>query len=133
MTTITRLLDLAHELGVHLQHHDGGPLGWYSRSLRTISTRRGLSVWDYKTTLAHELGHAYYGDSMTACGRRHTRQERRADLYAAKLLIDRTQLVDLALWHREDAHGLAIDLEVTPDLLELYLDTYPLHLTGETA
>lgn len=133
MTSIHELHDMAELLGVHLRHHDGDPKGWYSPSLRTISTKRGMAVWDYKSTLAHELAHAVYGDEKTDHGHFDQRQETRADRFAAKLLINPHQLHDVALWHRNDLHALAIDLEVTPTLLEIYLEAHPLNLKEGTA
>ena len=53
---------MAYIMGVTLQHHHGPPKGWYSPSLRVISTMHNMAVWDYKSTLAHELGHAVYND-----------------------------------------------------------------------
>lgn len=131
--SIHDLHQIAYDLRVPLTHHDHGPPGWYSRSMKRISTRRGMAVWDYKTVLAHELGHAHYGDAATACGHHGKRQERRADLYAAELLIDPRRLHDLALWHRHDLASLAADLEVTPHLLAVYIDRHPLTLKEDTA
>lgn len=88
MTSIHDLHDIASLLGVELRHHNGLPKGWYSPSLRVISTMRDMAVWDYKTTLARELGHAF--------------------------------------------HSLAIDLEVTPHILEIYLKERP-HILKELA
>ncbi|WP_208854335.1 ImmA/IrrE family metallo-endopeptidase [Corynebacterium ciconiae] len=96
--------------------------------MRRISTRRGLAVWDYRSVLAHELGHATYGDVASDCGRTNSKQERRADLFAAELLIDPQQLSDLALWHRHDFRSLAADLEVTPSLLKLYIEHHDISL-----
>ena len=90
------------------------PQGWYSPSLRVISTMRDMAVWDYKSTLAHELGHAVYNDRKTGHDNFDHRQEERADRFAAKLLITDDELKHLAPWHGNDFHGLAIDLEVTP-------------------
>lgn len=133
LTSIHDLHQIAYGLDVTLTHHDHGPLGWYSPKQRRISTRRGLAVWDYKTILAHELGHAVNDDHFINHLRFNDRQERRADEYAAELLIKPQQLHDLALWHRNDMNSLAADLEVTPHLLTVYLDTHPLELEGDAS
>lgn len=125
MTSIHDLHDMACIMGVELRHHHGLPKGWYSPSLRMISTMRGMTVWDYKSTLAHELGHAVYNDQKTGHADFDQRQEDRADRFAAKLLINDDELKHLAPWHGTDLHGLAIDLEVTPRLLEVYLKQHP--------
>ena len=52
---------LAESMGVQLQRHTGGPPGWYDHYRRIISTRRGQSIGQYKSVLAHELGHAAHG------------------------------------------------------------------------
>lgn len=90
-------------------------------------------MWDYKSVLAHELGHAVNEDHFINHLEFNTRQERRADEYAAELFINPQQLHDLALWHRNDLDSLAADLEVAPHLLTIYLDTHPLELKEETA
>ena len=118
-TTITDLHIIAETLGVKLEHHINGPPGWYHHRTRTISTRRKLGICDYKTVLAHELAHATYGDS--ACGGWNSKQERRANRLAARLLIDPRDLQDAIQWHGDDSHSIALDLEVTPNLLNIFL------------
>ena len=132
MTSIHDLHDMAYIMGVELRHHHGLPKGWYSPSLRVISTMRGMTVWDYKSTLAHELGHAVYNDQKTGHDDFDQRQEDRADRFAAKLLINDDELRHLAPWHGNDFHSLAIDLEVTPKLLDVYLKVHP-HILKEIA
>ena len=70
---------LAESIGVQLQRHTGGHPGWYDHHRRIISTRRGQSIGQYKSVLAHELGHAAHGDTPTGNGHFDQRQERRAD------------------------------------------------------
>ncbi|CAQ04527.1 ImmA/IrrE family metallo-endopeptidase [Corynebacterium urealyticum] len=48
-----------------------------------------MSITQYRSTLAHELGHAYYGDEPTGNGHYDQGQEARTDEYAARLLIPR--------------------------------------------
>lgn len=122
--TITNpdLARLAERLGVRLVRHNGGPKGYYRHSTRTISTRRGLSIAEYRSTLAHELGHAAHGDEPTGNGHYGQRQERRADRYAARLLIDPD---DLDTWCRFygpcNLPMIAHELEVTTHLLAVYM------------
>ncbi|MGP5735768.1 ImmA/IrrE family metallo-endopeptidase [Candidatus Corynebacterium faecigallinarum] len=123
--TITNpdLARLAERLGVRLVRHDGGPKGYYRHSTQTISTRRGLSIAEYRSTLAHELGHAAYGDELTGNGHYDQRQERRADRYAAMLLIDPD---DLDSWCRfygpSNLPSIAHELEVTTHILATWRD-----------
>ena len=122
--TITNpdLARLAERLGVRLVRHNGGPKGYYRHSTQTISTRRGLSIAEYRSTLAHELGHAAYGDEPTGNGHYDQRQECRADRYAARLLIHHD---DLDSWCRfygpDNLPAIAHELEVTTHLLTVYL------------
>lgn len=133
MTSIHDLHQLAHDMGVELTHHDHDTPGFYLDTYRVISTRRGLAVWDYKSVLAHELGHAYYRDRRSGHLYFDEKQERRADKFAADLLIDPEQLRELAAWHRHDFRSLAADLEVTPRLLTVYLESHPHLLKGLAA
>lgn len=125
--SIHDLHQIAHNLGIEISHHTGGKIAWFSPTLKLISTHRGLTIWDYKSALAHELGHAINGDQHINHHYFNDCQERRADEYAAKLLIDHEDLHDLFLWHGNDFASLAIDLEVTPHLLEVYLNMNPLN------
>ena len=106
----------AQELGVRLRRHTGGPKGIYHHTLRTISTRRGMSIQQYRSTLAHELAHAHYGDTPRR-GIYSVRQETRADSYAARLLITPQAFFDAATWHNGHLGGMADELEVTHHLL----------------
>ena len=120
-TTFLDLHHLAEQLGVKLVHHSGGVKGWYHHPTRTISTRRGMSTAQYKSTLAHELGHAFYGDVTTGHGWFDTRTEHRADQYAARLLITPEDFHDAYIWHGGHLPAIADDLEVTHHLLATWL------------
>lgn len=122
---------MAYLLEVRLAHHDTGPLGWYSPSLQTISTRRGLTIADYKSTLAHELGHAVYRDQHTGHGHFDRKQETRADRFAARLLIDPEQLATSAAFYRDNLPAIANDLDITPHLLRIYLSAVPERTTHQ--
>lgn len=111
---------LAESMGVQLQRHTGGPPGWYDHHRRIISTRRGQSIGQYKSVLAHELGHAHYGDTPTGNGHYDQRQERRADEYAARLLISPVEFEAAATWHQGHLPAIADELEVTKHILKTW-------------
>lgn len=111
---------LAESMGVQLQRHTGGRPGWYDHHRRVISTRRGQSISQYRSVLAHELGHAHYGDTPTGNGHFDQRQERRADEYAAQLLINPHDFEAAAIWHHGHLPAIADELEVTQHLLKTW-------------
>lgn len=111
-------------MGVSLTRHDGGLKGFYIDELRLISTRRGLSVAEYKSTLAHELAHAHFGDRLTKVQEFDSRQERRADLWAANLLIDPLEFEACIRWNQGDFEATAHDLEVTKHLLKAWVQRH---------
>lgn len=115
------LAAIAEWLEVDTTHHAGGPKGWYSPSRRLISTRSGLTIAEYRSTLSHELGHAYYDDHPITHGWFGRRQERRADEFAAHLLIDPNQLHESASFYGDNLPAIAHDLEVTLRLLTNHL------------
>ena len=122
MITNPDLARLAESMGVRLQRHDGGPKGLYIDKLRTITTRRGLTIAEYRSTLAHELAHAHYRDVPCRDPVRHARQERRADKWAARLLLDGVDVRSTLAWHNHHRAPAAHDLEVTIHLLDTYID-----------
>lgn len=122
MTTSTVELHLlAEHMDMQLKRHTGGCPGWYDHHRRIISTRRGQSIGQYKSVLAHELGHAHYGDTPTGNGHFDQRQERRADEYAAQLLINPGDFKAAAVWHHGHLPAIADELEVTHHLLATWL------------
>ncbi|WP_165164947.1 ImmA/IrrE family metallo-endopeptidase [Corynebacterium qintianiae] len=121
MITNPDLARLAEGMGVRLQRHDNGPKGMYVDTTRTITTRRGLSIAEYRSTLAHELGHAHYRDVPCRDPVRHARQERRADRWAARLLLDGVDVAGTLAWHGHHRAPAAYELEVTVHLLDVYL------------
>lgn len=119
-TSAVELHLLAESMGVQLRRHTGGPPGWYDHQRRVISTRRGQSIGQYKSVLAHELGHAHYGDTPTGNGHFDQRQERRADEFAARLLISPVEFEAAAAWHQGHLPAIADELEVTKHLLKTW-------------
>ena len=76
---------------------------------------------DVAAILAHELGHAHYGDERTGNGYYDQRQEKRAWDFAAGLLIHPADLAAAVAWHGWHIPSLADELEVTQHLLNHYL------------
>lgn len=108
---------LAEQMGVTLHHHDGGAKGYYFHAIRLITTQRGLSIAEYRSTLAHELAHAHYCDTTST-----PRIETRAHRWAANLLLDEHAVRDALIWHNHHRSPAAYDLEVTEHLLGVWLE-----------
>ncbi|WP_408931096.1 ImmA/IrrE family metallo-endopeptidase [Corynebacterium sp. YSMAA1_1_D6] len=83
-----------------------------------------MSIQQYRSVLAHELGHAHYGDTPTGNGHYDQRQERRADEYAARLLINPHDFEAAATWHHGHLPAIADELEVTKHLLRVWKAHY---------
>lgn len=114
---------LASTMGVEVVHHTGGAPGWYDHARRVISMRRGQSPRQYRSVLAHELGHAHYRDVPTGKGHFDQRQERRADRWAADLLISAVELRAASAWHHGNLPAIADELDVTKHLLAIWIGT----------
>lgn len=94
--------------------------GFYVKEAQIIVVSSLLSHTQKRSTLAHELGHAHYGDVAALDRPMREWQERRADEWAAQLLINR-QEYDAA----EELHGphpgtVAHHLNVTRELTEVW-------------
>lgn len=116
MITSHDLHVLADHMGIHLAKHAGGLKGFYIHDLRLISTRRGLTIAEYRSTLAHELAHAHYQDTFST-----PKIEARADRWAANYLLDEHDVRDALVWHNHHRSPAAYDLEVTEHLLDVWL------------
>lgn len=116
--TISLDLDqIAHDMGVLVVDGRGPAKGLYHHDLGVISLRSDLSPIQRRCTLAHELGHAHFGDSPTGNGHFDHLQELRADRWAANLLIHQNHFFDAAAWHHGHLSAMADELEVTHHLL----------------
>lgn len=94
--------------------------GEYVHERRLIRLKRGMASRLYRTTLAHECGHAVYGDLPTRFGPVHWKQERRAETWAALALIDLDGYRDAERRHDGNVEAMAVTLDVTTDLVEAY-------------
>lgn len=83
------LLRMADDAGIRVMWRDlGRRRGEYRHSARLITLNPRMSEVLQRSTLAHELGHAHHGDTWTDDPRLLEERERRADAYAARLLVD---------------------------------------------
>lgn len=111
-------MQLASEVGVsvHVAHFSDDPdlLGFYSLEQQKIVLRFGLTPFEMRSVLAHELAHAYYGDECSSDA-----NERRAERYAAQLLIS-PEGYAAAEAGGSDVWTIAEELRVTVDVVETY-------------
>ncbi|MDU0478353.1 ImmA/IrrE family metallo-endopeptidase [Staphylococcus chromogenes] len=84
----------------------------YLHPRRMILIRPGLDPITYRCALAHELGHAFYQDEDHG----NPRLEKRADLWAARLLISPVDYMLAERLHDGHIGAIAHELGVTPHL-----------------
>lgn len=119
VSSIADLERLAEEMNVTLCSHTGGEKGrWHSR-WRAISIRKGLGPVNHLCTLAHELGHAVLGHDSTATGWLYDLQERDADRWAARILIN-PHAYTAAEQRHPSAHAIAFELGVTVHVVDVW-------------
>lgn len=114
---------LADALGVAVvetPYLDDGLNGQYLHHRRLILLRQGLDPWTRKSALAHELGHAWHGDDIHG----DPRMERRADQFAAQILITPTEYRLAEKLHDGHIGAIAYELGVTPHLITVWKDLY---------
>nr|WP_280927115.1 ImmA/IrrE family metallo-endopeptidase [Rothia dentocariosa] len=119
----------AHTLGVDIVWGTPGHgmLGRYDHASRTITLREGMRTRQERSVLAHELVHAVRGDEHDAWDASYSaRRERSCDLLAAENLIDPGDLRRAAAFYPDNLPALAYELDVTEELLVIYLDAHPL-------
>lgn len=114
------LLRLLEENGLHLIERSGRTYGGYEPQTATIRVTPGLTSRVTCSVVAHELAHAMLGHTPTADAAARGCQERRADEWAARLLI-----TPAAYAAAEQARGphpasLAFDLGVTIEIVLAY-------------
>lgn len=118
--TTTSLLDLASSIGVSLTEHKTGKKGYYLHYSRTISLRNNLTERAFRSTLAHELSHAIHGDEPTSLDWMDAKIERRADEFAAQLLIDPSEVAAAESQHGPHDDAISYELGVSRHLLSVW-------------
>lgn len=119
MDTAKDLNAIAAAAGCHIGTHTGGDKGRYYGGGR-ITIRAGLGPINYRCTLAHEIGHHVLGHDPAATGWIQDRQERRADEYAARLLISPADYAAAEHAHGPHPGAIAAALEVTVHMVEVF-------------
>jgi len=115
-----QLLQLVEAHGLRVVERSGRTRGGFEPHSATIRVAPGLSARTASSVLAHELGHAVLGHEPADDRRTREIQERRADEWAARLLI--TPEAYAAAEHRRGTHlaSLAFELGVTVELVTAY-------------
>lgn len=114
------LLRLVEESGLRLVERPGPTRGGYDHAAMTIRLDPGMSVRTATSVLAHELGHATLGHTVSTHPEARARQERRADEWAALLLISPAAYAAAEAVRGTHRASLAFELGVTVELVDAY-------------
>lgn len=116
-----KLFDFAEALGLTIEYAPlRGRDGEYRDDLKLIRLREGMSPRRLRSILAHELGHAVFGDVPSKFGPAQARMERRADEWAALRLITLDAYRDAELIRDGHIDSMAHDLGVIPRIVAAF-------------
>lgn len=118
-TSVNALIEVAEHHGYRVRWHKKGPKAAWLPHLQAVSLRYGMSDEDTLCALAHELGHAFYNDPPGHTGK----CERRADRFAARLLISPVEYRAAELVYGSHPARLAAELGVTTYLIQTFQTT----------
>ncbi len=118
---IDALIQVAEDRGYRVAWHRGGPKAVWRPASKTVSVRSGLDDVQALCALAHELGHAHYGDPP---GHRWEHEDR-ANRFAAQLLISPVEYAAAELIYGPHPARLAHELGVTVTLIEAWRTLCP--------
>lgn len=112
----------AEQLGVPVEYGRlrDGRKGEYLHSDGRIILRLGMSRRQERCTLAHEIQHALAADVRSLFGLVNARQEVRADLRAARLLIDVDEYRAAEGIYGPHCGAIADELDVTLHILSVW-------------
>lgn len=116
MISTDALIDVAERRGYRVLWHRGGAKAGWQPYRHAITLRLGMSDTATVCSLAHELGHAHYGDPPG----HHGPTELRADRFAAKLLISPTEYALTESLYGPHPARLAHELGVTVKVLKTW-------------
>ncbi|MGX9346595.1 ImmA/IrrE family metallo-endopeptidase [Microbacterium sp. KNMS] len=120
-----RLLDLVDYLGYRIVYTDLSHIhpprdGDTDHETRTIRLQPDMAHRLWVSTLAHEIAHVVYMDFPTMFGPVHRKQERRADEWAARLLIPVSCYREVEEYRGGHIPTMALDLGVTVKIVEAF-------------
>lgn len=104
--------DFACSLGIKVVESDKARFGYFCRDTGTIVMPTGVPARLRRSMIAHELGHAVYGHTVS-----DAKSERQADEYATRLLITEKEYRRAETMFGQDVDTLAYELNVTPSLI----------------
>ncbi|WP_408935962.1 ImmA/IrrE family metallo-endopeptidase [Corynebacterium marquesiae] len=110
------LIDVAQRRGYRIRWHRGGPKAAWVPAQNAITVQIGMDDTTTLCSLAHELGHAHYGDPPGHYGA----HELRADRFAARLLINPTDYATTEAIYGPHPTLLAHELGVTVKVLKTW-------------
>ncbi|KAA0959517.1 ImmA/IrrE family metallo-endopeptidase [Microbacterium sp. ANT_H45B] len=114
------LLRLLEDNGLHFVEGPGRSYGGYEPTTATIRVAPGLTARATCSVLAHELAHAVLGHTPTADAELRARQERRADEWAARLLITAPAYAEAERLRGTHLASMAFELGVTVEIVAAY-------------
>ncbi|OFN19045.1 hypothetical protein HMPREF2604_05295 [Corynebacterium sp. HMSC055A01] len=114
------LIDVAQARGYRIRWHRGGPKAAWLPHRNTITLRVGMDDVTTLCSLAHELGHAHYGDPPG----HHGTHEIRADRFAARLLVSPTEYATAEAIFGPQPSLIAHELGVTVKVLKTWISIY---------
>ncbi|SNS42659.1 protein of unknown function [Micrococcales bacterium KH10] len=115
------LLDEAARNGVRVRQADlGERWGHYDDDARCITLNVTMTDPQVRSTLAHELDHAWHRDRTVHDPDEHRRRERRADATAARRLISPIEYAIAERMVGPDPRALADELDVAPWVIEVF-------------
>lgn len=120
MINIDALIDVAQARGYRIRWHRGGPKAAWVPHKRTITLRVGMDDVATLCSLAHELGHAHYGDPPG----HHGAHELRADRFAARILVSPTEYATAEALYGPQPSLIAHELGVTVKVLKTWQSLY---------
>ena len=123
------LIQAAEARGYRIRWHRGGPKAAWVPTRHEITLQHGLDDVHALCALAHELGHAHYGDPPG----HHGTNEIRADRFAARLLISPTEYATTEAIYGPHPATIAAELGVTTHLLEVWSELFQSRTIATTA
>lgn len=114
--------DILHALGVRIEYVELPPDrdGEYIHAKKLIRLQIGMAPRLHRCVKTHECGHAVFEDVKSKFGPVNAKQERRADEWAALMLIRLTDYMRAEIIHGGHPGAMAVELGVTVDMLNVY-------------